>query len=238
MGIEAALIASAIVAAAGTGYSVYSGEEAKKDAQHRAKQQEGRLQAQQAERDANIGKIRETYGIGGSEAAQTNARTLADSIKQYYNSQLQTNLNNADNQFASTSRTSRQNLARVGQLGSGLDVASKSGTLGDYLKARQTAISSASSARDRLQSSLTGQRLGYENQISGGTLANPDFGAVSAQRDAALSQAQSNVTPAAIGNLFNTAGSTYFNGRLQEAQGNQGLSAFNFSNGNNRGSIT
>jgi hypothetical protein len=236
-GIEAVLIASA-VAAAGTGYSVYSGEEAKKDAEHRAKQQEGRLQQQQAERDANVGKIRETYGIGGSEAAQTNARTLADSIKQYYNSSLDANLKNADNQFAATSRTSRQNLARVGQLGSGLDVSSKAGTLGDYLKARQSAISSASSSRDKLQSSLTSQRLGYENQVSGGTLANPDFGAMSAQRDAALSQAQSNVTPSAIGNLFNTAGSTYFNGKLQEAQGNQGLSAFNFSNGNNRGSIT
>lgn len=238
MGVETALIASALIAAAGTGYGAYSSEQARKDAKRRAGAQEDRLRQQEAERNANLGKVREAYGIGGTAAAQTNARTLADAINSYYQTSLSNNLREADNQYAGASRTSRQNLARVGQLGSGLDTASRSGTLSDYLKARQAAISTAGSSRDRLQNSLTSQRMGFENQISGGTMANPDFGAISAQRDATLAQAQSNVAPAALGSLFKTAGNTYFQGRIQEAQGNQGLQAFGFGNSNNRGSIT
>lgn len=238
MGVEAALITAAIAAAAGTGYSAYAGEQARKDAKDRTRDQERKAREQEGVRKANIGKIREAYGIGDSTTAQTNARTLADAINNYYKTQLSTNLKEADDQFASTSRTSRQNLARVGQLGSGLDTASRSGTLADFLKARQTGIVAAAGAKDRLVNNLTNQRLGYENAVSGGTMANPDFGAISTQRDATLSQAQSQVAPAAIGNLFTTAGNTYFNGRVQEAQGNQGLEAYGFSNSNKRGSIT
>jgi len=238
MGIETALAVSALVAAAGTGYGIYSSEQAKSEAKNRASQEEDRLRTQQAGRDANIEKIREAFGVGSTDAAQTNSRSLADRINQYYQSQLDTNLKATDNQFANTSRTSRQNLARVGQLGSGLDTSNQAGNLADYLKARSNAVSTAASAKDRLSNTLTSQRLNYENQVSGGTNANPDFGAISAARDSTLSQAQSQVAPAALGNLFNTAGSTYFNGRLQEAQGNQGMQAFGFSNSSNRGSIT
>jgi hypothetical protein len=239
MGVaEGALIASALVAAAGTGYGVYEGEQAKNSAKNRADAEANRLRQQQAGRDANIAKIREAYGVGGTETAQTNARSLADRINQYYQSQLDTNLKATDDQFANTSRTSRQNLARVGQLGSGLDSSNRSGNLADYLRARSNAVSTAASKKDQLANSLTSQRLSYENQVSGGTTANPDFGAISAQRDSTLSQAQSQVAPAAIGNLFNTAGSTYFTGKQQEAQGNQGLQAFGFSTSTNRGNIS
>jgi hypothetical protein len=238
MGVETALIASALVAAAGTGYGVYSGEQAKNAAKNRADAEANRLKDQQAGRDANIAKIRESFGVGTSAEAQGNARTLADRINQFYQNQLSSNLKASDDQYASTSRTSRQNLARVGQLGSGLDTSNKSGNLADYLRSRSNAVASAAGSRDRLTNSLTNQRLGYENQVSGGTVANPDFGAISASRDATLSQAQGQVAPAAVGNLFNTAGSTYFNGKVQEAQGNQGLQAFGFSDSTNRGRIS
>ena len=236
--VTAAVTASAVIAAAGTGYAANRSHEAQNTAERRAKKQERAVRDQENARNANIVRIRENYGIGTSETAKASGKTLADAINRYYKSSLDTNLRSADDQFAATSRTSRQNLARVGQLGSGLDTSSRSGTLADYLKARQTGISAAAGAKDRLVNSLTSQRLGFENAVSNGTTASPDFGAISAQRDATLSQAQSSVAPAAIGSLFNTAGNTYFQGRMQEAQGNQGLEAFGFSNSNKRGSIT
>lgn len=202
-----------------------------------AKEAEERQRRIEAERAANIGKIREQYGIGDSELAQTNQRTIADAINQYYQSILQQNTNSANQQFATSSRTSRQNLARIGQLGGGLDSAARSGTLADFLRSRQQALASAGSARDALKGNLDTQRLGYENAVSGGTVANPDFNAIATQRQNALSQAKSNILPRAVGDLFTTAGNTYFNGRMQEAQGNQGLQAFNFTS-SNAGRIT
>lgn len=206
--------------------------DAKKAAEKQAGEAEQRQRAIEAERAANIGKIREQYGIGDSALAQTNQRSISDAINEYYRSILTSQVNNANQQFATSSRTSRQNLARIGQLGGGLDSAARSGTLADFLRARQDALAQASRGRDALKSNLDTQRLGYENAVSGGTVAAPDFNAIATARQGALSQAQSNIIPRAVGDLFTTAGNTYFNGRLQEAQGNQGLSAFNFTNSN------
>lgn len=238
MGVETALIASAIIAAAGTGYSAYSSEQARKDARGRTKAEEARLREQQAARDANIGQVREAYGVGSSATAQANAKTLSDSINEYYNNYLSNSLRTVDDQYAGASRTSRQNLARVGQLGSSLDTASRSGNLADYLRGRQQAVASAATAKDNLAAQLTSQRIGLENQISGGTVANPDLTGVASQQQAAIKSAQSQIPASAIGSLFNTAGSTYFNGTVQDAMGNQGLAAFGFSNNNNRGRIS
>lgn len=238
MGVAEVLIASAVIAAAGTGYAVYSGEEAKKDAKKRAKAEESRLLEQQAVRNGYINQVREAYGIGTSGTAQGNAKKLSDSINEYYNKYLANSLRTVDDQYAGASRTSRQNLARVGQLGSSLDTASRSENLADFLRGRQQAVASAASAKDRLSSQLASQRMGLEGQISGGTIANPDLPGIAAQQQAAINSAQSQIAPQAIGSLFNQAGSTYFNGTVQDAMGNQGLAAFGFSNNNNRGRIT
>lgn len=199
-------------------------------------------QARQAQergvRDSNIGQLRAVYGIGDAPGAHQNAATLADFLGHYYKDLLGANLHEADNQFANTSRQSRQNLARVGQLGSGLDAQAQSGTLSDYLRARQQAVVQASSARDRLSSNLTGQRMNYEGQIAGGGLANPDFGSIAGQRDAQLQQAQMQIAPAALGHLFTVAGQGYNQGRIQEAQGNQGMQAFFGGSGGGAGRIS
>ena len=237
MGVTAA-VSAAVIAAAGTGYSVYSGEQAKRSAKDKADAEGQRLQQEQASRDANIGQVREAYGIGSTGTAQDNAKKLTDSINEYYNNYLTNSLRSVDDQYAGASRTSRQNLARVGQLGSSLDTTSRSGNLADYLRGRQQAVASAATAKDSLSNQLTNQRVGLESQISGGTVANPDLSGVAAQQQASISQAQSQIPANAIGSLFNTAGSTYFNGATQGALGNQGLAAFGFSNNNNRGRIT
>lgn len=233
-------IGSVVAPGIGTiiGYQMDEGAQARTDAQDAADNEAQRIKAAQAHRDALLGRLGELYGIGSSTDAQTNQRTIADAIRQFYQAQLSTNLRNSEDQYASTSRVSRQNLARVGQLGSGLDASARSGTLADFLKSRQLAITQAQGSRDALQNKITGQRMNLEQAISTGQVANPDFSSYAAQRDQALSEAQRNIVPQAVGNLFNAAGQTYFNGRMQEAQGNQGLSAFGFSNNSNRGSIT
>lgn len=233
-------IGSVVAPGIGTiiGYQMDEGAQARTDAQDAADAEAQRVADAQQKRDALLGRLREVYGVGTSSSAQGNARTIQDAIRQFYQAQLGTNLRNAEDQFAGSSRVSRQNLARVGQLGSGLDASARSSTLADFLKARQTAITQAQSSRDALTNKLTSQRLGLETGISTGQVANPDFSAYAASRDQALSEAQRNIVPQAVGNLFNAAGQTYFQGRVQEAQGNQGMSAFGFSNGSNRGSIT
>lgn len=236
MGVETAIIASALVAAAGTGYSVSAQHDAQASADNKARAEKRRLAGITAQRNDNLSRVREAYGIGNSQAAQGNAKTLADSIDQYYHDALTTNLQGVDDQYSSASRTSRQNLARVGQLGSGLDTSSKSGNLADFIRGRQTAVAKAAAARDSLQGRLGSQRLNLESSITAGG-ANPDFGTIASQQRGLLDQARSEVTPAAVGNLFDVAGASYFGGRQQEAQGNQGLQAFGFT-GSNRGRIS
>lgn len=191
-----------------------------------------------ARRNANIAQLRGLFGVGDSADAKNHARTIADAVNNYYQQYLRNNLRQAEQGFAGASRVSRQNLARVGQLGSGLDAGAQSSNLADFLRARQRAITSAASARDGLTSSLTSQRLGLESQIASGSQANPDFAAYAAQRDNTLQQAQKNIIPAALGDLFTQAGQTYFMGRTQEAWGNQGLKAFGLSGNGTGGRVT
>ncbi|HYE07657.1 MAG TPA: hypothetical protein VEL07_19215 [Planctomycetota bacterium] len=204
----------------------------------RYQSEQARVEAEQAERDGYIRQLRGVYGIGEDGEAQQNARTLADFLRTYYEESLGANLGAVDQQYASTSRRSRQNLARVGQLGSGLDAQSQAGNLSDYLRARQQAVMQASGARDRLNTGLTGQRMSFENQIASGGMASPDFAGIAAQRDAQLAQAQAQIAPAAVGHLFNVAGAGYQNGRIQEAVGNQGMQAFGFGGGGSSGRIS
>lgn len=213
------------------------GKQGARDAQDQVDAETARQQGIINERNANIDKIREAFGIGSSTTAHDNATRLGDTINQYYNDYLSQNLHSVDDQYAAASRTSRQNLARVGQLGSGLDSANRSTTLADYLRGRQEAVAKAGSAKDSLSASLANQRMGFENQISGGG-ANPDFAGVANQQQALLSSAQSAIPSNAIGNLFSIAGQTYMQGAQQQAAGNQGLSAFGFSNNNNSGRIS
>jgi hypothetical protein len=200
--------------------------------------EQARLAEQQHQRDSNLAQLRAIYGVGDDETAHNNQRTLADYLGTYYRDVLGANLGEADKQYATTSRQSRQNLARVGQLGSGLDASAQSGTLSDYLRARQQAVLDAAQQRDRLNANLTSQRLNFEQQIQGGGLANPDFGGIAAQRQSTLDQARQQIAPAEIGHLFTVAGQGYQQGRIQDAQGNQGLQAFGFGNSSGRGSIT
>lgn len=219
------------------GYQYDVGEEAKSQAEKQASAEEDRQRAIIQDRQDQIARIREAFGMGTSATAQENATRLADTINEYYNNYLSQNLRTVDDQYAGASRTSRQNLARVGQLGSGLDSANKSTTLADYLRGRQTAVSKAAAAKDALSASLSNQRLSFENLISGGGAA-PDLAGVANQQKALLTQAQTNIPSNAVGDLFKVAGNTYYNGAIQQAQGNQGLSAFGFSDSNNSGRIS
>lgn len=200
--------------------------------------EEARVAEAIARRDANIAQLRGLFGVGDGADAKNNARTLADAVNNYYQQYLRQNLGQAEQGFAGASRVSRQNLARVGQLGSGLDAGAQSSNLADFLRARQRAIAGAAGARDSLTSSLTSQRLGLENQLASGSQANPDFSAMAAQRDNTLQQAQRNIIPAALGDLFTQAGNVYFQGLTQGAQGNQGLQAFGVGSNGSGGRIS
>lgn len=227
-------VGTAILPGVGTalGYQYDVGEQARDDAQGAADAEAARIAAAQAQRDANIAKLRSLFGIGTGAEAQANKGRLDDALNQYYQMVLQQGLAQTERGFGDASRTSRQNLARVGQLGSGLDADAQASNLSDFIRGRQRAISQAAGQKESLSRSLGSQRQNLESSIATGTMANPDFSSLAAQRDSTLAQARSNVAPAAIGSLFNQAGSTYFNGRVQEAQGNQGLAAFGLTGGN------
>ena len=226
-------LGSAILPGIGTGigYMYDQGEQGRKDATSAANEEADRIAAAQAQRDANIAKLRALFGIGTGADAQQNKSQIDDALNQYYQMILQQGLSQSEQGFGDANRVSRQNLARVGQLGSGLDANSQASNLSDFIRGRQKAISQAAGQRDSLSNSLTSQRMNLESGLASGTMANPDFSSFAAQRDNALSQARSNVIPSAIGGLFNQAGQTYFSGKMQEAQGNQGLSAFGFTGG-------
>ncbi len=236
MGVETALILGAAAAAAGTGYSANQQHEAGNTAKRAAGRERDRIAGIEREKTGNIDRVRESYGIGTTTTAQQNQQRLADYLQNYYKDNLTSNLRSVDNQYATASRTSRQNLARVGQLDSGLDASSKSSTLADFLRGRQDAIAKAASARDGLSGRLAGQRQNFETSISTGQ-ANPDINSISAQQQSLLDSAKSSIPANAVAQGFNVAGSTYFNGRQQEANGNQGLQAFGFS-GSNGGRIS
>lgn len=238
MGGTEALIAAAVVSAIGAGYGGYTAYKGSKDAKERAAAAAAEQRRVQAQRDGNIRQLRALFGQGDTPDAQSNQKRIADSIREFYGAKLDANLRGVEDQFAGASRVSRQNLARVGQLGSGLDASTRSGNLADFIRGRQRAVADAASSRTALEGRLAGQRQTLESQISSGSLANPDFSGVISQQQGILDQAQSQIAPAAIGNLFDVAGSTYFGGRVNEAIGNQGLQAFNSGGGSGGGRVT
>jgi hypothetical protein len=134
----------------------------------RPRSRRGSPHDRQVQRHQNIAQLRAVYGIGDdAERAPTTQRTRSPtSSGSYYQDVLGANLREADSQYATTSRQSRQNLARVGQLGSGLDAQSQSGTLSDYLRARQQAVLQASAGARPPVANLTGQRMNFEGQIA------------------------------------------------------------------------
>lgn len=218
------------VAGGGLGWMEHKAKGAANDF---AQGEQMRLQQQQAQRDANIAKLREIFGIGSTHAAQNNKMSMDDMLKNYYNSLSQNGLNQADTRFADLSRTNKQNLARMGNTGGGLEASTKAKTLSQYLQDRQNALSQAGNARNALSNSLVSQRQGLEGQLSSGTVANPDFSSIIANRDNTLRSANANVIPSAIGDVLNAAGSTFGAGAKQSAYGNQGLSIFNTKSGGN-----
>ncbi len=200
-------------------------------------QEKARIAGEQTRRAGDISKLRAAFGVGDSADAMSNSKRLADYLSNYYRSFLGNQLSQVDRQYGDTSRRTRQNLARVGQLGSGLETSARRNSLSDYLRGRQEAVTRAAQARTALDSSLTGQRMGLEQQIGAGTLANPDFSSYIRQQQATIDQAQAAIPANQVGQVFDVAGESYRNGRLQEAQGNQGLRAF-FPSGGGGGSIS
>lgn len=217
--------------------AVFPGYDQAKMMEEQLRKEEQRQAEQEARIASNIARIRSMFGMGDDETAQSAGQTLARTINEYYRNTLRQNLSSVDNAYGQARRRSRQNLARVGQLGGGLDAASQSGSLADYLRERQRAISRSEGARDQLRGNLTNQRLSLERQVSTGDMADPDFSSIASQRDAALAQAQSAIPSMAIGNAFKVAGNTYTSGRMAEGYGNRGLKIFGL-NDSNSGSIT
>lgn len=222
MGITAAVV----VAAAGAAYSANQQHEAANTAGRHAATAARHQRELTQQRQDTVGRIRELYGVGDTTGAKANQSKLSGSIQDYYNSQLGANLRNTEDQFSNASRVGRQNLARVGQLGSGLDAETRSSNLADFIRSRQRAVSDAAASRSSLESNLTGQRLGLEGQVNSGSLSNPDYSGIAAQQQSLVDQAQGQIKPNAVANLFNVAGNTYFQGAQQGALGNQGLGAF------------
>jgi hypothetical protein len=202
----------------------------------RAEQEaQARVAAEQARRNEHIGRIKDLFGVGTGADSATNSARISQLLDQYYRDALNVGLKGVTDSYSGASRISRQNLARAGQLGSGLDASTKSGNLAEFLRQRQGAVQQAAQRKSDLASSLAALRTNLEGQVSGGTLTNPDFTNIAQQQLGLAEQARANLVPAAVGNAFRHAGSTYYNGRVQEAQGNQGLRIFGMGGGGGGG---
>ena len=219
------------LATGGLSTSAVSSRVAARQAERRQKEAEARVAAEQARRDEHIGRIRDLFGVGTGADSATNSERLSNLLNQYYRDSLDTGLKGVTEGYAGASRVSRQNLARSGQMGSGLDTAAKTDNLAEFLRQRQGAVQQAAQRKNDLASSLAALRTNLEGQVSSGTMTNPDFTNIAQQQLGLAEQARANVAPSAVGNAFRQAGSTYYNGRIQEAQGNQGLRIFGMGGG-------
>lgn len=195
------------------------------------REQEDRVRQEQGRRDTYIGKIKDLFGVGTGADSATNSERLSKLLDQYYRDALDTNLGGVNQNYSGASRVSRQNLARSGQLGSGLDSSTRGGNLAEFLRQRQGAVQKAAQQKSDLASSLAALRTGLEGQVSSGSMTNPDFTSLATQQLGVVDQARANLVPQAVGSAFRQAGSTYYNGRVQEAQGNQGLRVFSGGGG-------
>lgn len=202
-------------------------------ARENAASEQAALEASQGRRDGLIAQLRETFGLGTTQNAATNARTLSDYLSRYQRSALNANLGDIDQRYGAATRVSRQNLARVGQLGSGLDASAARGNLSDFIRSRQKAVAAAAKSKQELSTDLTATRVGLEGQINDGTLANPDFTALGRQNLSRIDSAQRDLLPAAVGQAFRQAGETYRGGQVAAANGNQGLTFFGGGGGSN-----
>jgi hypothetical protein len=212
----------------------------RRKAQSRAEtaEQVAAIKAEIARRNALLDRLNAAFGIGSTADAVANKSRLEGLSRKYYDAVIQSNLRDAENAYAGATRIGRQNLARVGQLGSGLDASSRSSNLADFLRARQRSISLGAEQRSRLQNNIENQRMGLASQISGGTLLSPDWEGITKGQQRSYDEARGEIPVNAAANLFNVAGSAYTNGRIQEAQGNQGLAAFVGPSSSGRGRIS
>jgi len=225
-------------ATAGQSTSAVQSNLEKRKAEEQAKVEAARVQKEQDRRNEYIGKIRDIFGVGTGADSAGNHKRLSDALNRYYQDNLRSNLGSVTQGYSGASRVSRQNLARAGQLGSSLDSQSRSGNLADFLRGRQQSIQQAGKVKQDLASSLERMRTGLESNVSNGSLTNPDFTNIANEQSRLLESARSNVQPAVIGSLFRQAGSNYYNGRVQEGQGNRGLQSFGIGGGNRGGSFS
>jgi DNA-binding transcriptional MerR regulator len=203
-------------------------------AEQQQREAEERVRQEQARRDQYISRIRDLFGVGTGADSETNSARLSQMLDQFYRDALETNLSGVNKGYSGASRVSRQNLARAGQLGSSLDASTRGGNLAEFLRQRQASVQRAAQQKSDLASSLASLRTGLEGQVSSGSLTNPDFTSLANQQLSLVEQARSNLVPQAVGNAFRQAGDTYFNGRVQEAQGNRGLQVFGMGGGSGR----
>lgn len=197
-----------------------------REAEARTAEERRTIEERQRRRTEDLTKLRAAFGQGDSLDAQGNSKRLGEYLQQYYDAYLTNQLGQVDSAYADTSRRSRQNLARVGQLGSGLDTASRRQTLSEYLRQRQDAVVRAAQAKSALEASVQGQRQSLEQQIGAGTIVNPDYQSYIRQQQSTIDQARAAIPANQLGQVFDVAGEQYRTGRLQEVQGNQGLSAY------------
>ncbi len=182
----------------------------------------------QARRDYNIARVNSAFGIGDDATSKANAQTLASHLNDYYTNYLGEGLHQVNQGYDAANRTNRQNLARSGQIGGGVDAQQSGQTLSQYIQGRQQALGNAATAKTQLNNALTTQRQGIVSSITSNN-ANPDFSNLATEQSAALSNARSQLPTQQLANLFNVAGSTYNQGAVQNAWGNVGLGGTPYS---------
>lgn len=199
---------------AGLGYADKKGAfgtftKGRKLAEDAANQARGDANSQQAQIDQAVTKLNAEYGVGDSAEAQANKTTQDATIAGFGKTTEKVNADQVNQGFQDQNVANRQNLARSGMLNSSVDVGAQRKNLGALIAGRQRAVAAGQGAARDLTMSTEGNRLSLVSQIQDGTLANPDFNAMAAQKNLQLQSATANVIPQAIGAGFTAAGGDY-----------------------------
>ena len=176
--------------------------------------------------------MRENYGIGSSSQAVGNRNRIENDLNQMFRNTANVGMSNADQTYATQAAANRQNAARSGLLGSSQDSQAQGGNLANYLRNRRVAVANASGMRQNARNQLNSQRIGLEQGVQSGTIANPNFQNIAMQQQQALNAQQANIVPGMIGAGLNMAGNIYSQHQYQRGRGNRG---FSFGGGSNSG---
>ena len=218
---------TAIGAVVGAGTGALAGNatyeqqlQAKKDQQS----QEALAGQQQRDIEAKIAAARTAFGQGTGPASLANSQRLKDYQNQLWRSNYEGALGQAESQYSGGLSSTRQQLARAGLLGSGMEGMAIGNLQQQLLGGRMGAATGANQAQQQFQTGQSQQLAGLESAIRGGGTVSPEQLA-GLQNNVSYMKNAASPTMAwqtAGGDISQQLASGYASGQMANAYGRRG----------------